>query len=54
MGRNGQWMEQFLQRVRFEVFRERESTFSLEFRSIGPSVLDRARSKAVLRGEGYA
>ena len=34
--------------------RERESSFSLDFRPFGPSHLDGARSKAVLRGEGYA
>ena len=31
----------------FEFFRERESTFSLDFLPFGPSVLDGARSKAV-------
>ena len=41
------WIFDFLER-------ERESTFSLDFRLIGPSVLDGARSKVVLRGEGYA
>ena len=35
------------------IFRERKCSFSLEFRSIGLLVLDGARSKAVLRGEGY-
>ena len=30
------------------------SSFSLDFWPFGPSVLDGARSKAVLRGEGYA
>ena len=34
--------------------RERESGFSLYFPSFGLSVLDGARSKAVLHGEGYA
>ena len=38
----------------FLIFRERESAFSLDFRPIGPSVLDGARSKVALRGEGYA
>ena len=38
----------------FLSFRERESSFSLDFRLFGPSVLDGARSKVVLRGEGYA
>ena len=46
-GKGMQWLE-------FEVFRERDSTFSLGFRPIGPSVLDGARKKVVLRGEGYA
>ena len=41
-------------KVRFEVFRERESTFSLDFRPIGPSVLDGVRNKVALRGKGYA
>ena len=31
--------------------RERESSFSLGFRPIGPSVFDGARRKVVLRGE---
>ena len=35
-------------------FRERRCAFSLDFRPFGPSVLDRARSKVVLQGEGYA
>ena len=30
------------------------SSFSLDLRSFGPSVLDEARSKVVLRGKGYA
>ena len=34
--------------------REKENTFSLRFWPIGPSVLDGARSKVALRGEGYA
>ena len=33
---------------------ERKCVFSLDFRSFGPSVLDGAKSKVVLRGEGYA
>ena len=32
-------------------FRERRNSFSLDLRPLGPSVLDGARSKAVLRGE---
>ena len=38
----------------FYFFRERESTFSLDFRSIGPSDFFEARKKVVLRGEGNA
>ena len=34
-------------------FRERRSSFSLDLWSIGPSIFDGARSKVVLRGEGY-
>ena len=37
----------------FEIFRERESTFSLDFRSFGMSVLDGARSKVDLRGYAW-
>ena len=33
--------------------RERESSFSLDFWPFGSSILDGARSKVVLRGEGY-
>ena len=33
--------------------RERKCDLSLDFPPLGPSVLDGARSKAVLRGEGY-
>ena len=36
------------------ISRERKCSFSLEFRSIGSLVLDGARSKAILRDEGYA
>ena len=39
--------------LRFEVL-ERESVFSLDFSSFGPSVRFGLRSKVVLRGEGYA
>ena len=38
----------------FLFFRERESSFSLDLRPFGPSVLDGARSKVDLHGEGYA
>ena len=38
----------------FIFFRERESTFSLDFRSIGPSDFFGARRKVVLCGEGNA
>ena len=40
--------------LEFSSFRERKSSFPLDFRPFGPSVLDRARSKVDLRGEGYA
>ena len=36
------------------IFKERKSSFSLDLLSFGPSVLDGARSKVDLRGEGYA
>ena len=36
------------------VFRERMTSFSLDSRTFGPSILDGARSKVALRGEGYA
>ena len=36
------------------VFRERMCSFSLGFRPIGPSIFDGAKSKVVIRGEGYA
>ena len=41
------WFFDFLER-------ERESTFSLDFRPFGPLVLDGARSKVTLRGKDYA
>ena len=37
----------------FVIFRERRSSFSLDLRPFGPSVLDGARSKVALRGKGY-
>ena len=40
--------------LRFLKSRERKRAFSLDFLSFGPSVLDGARSKVVLRGEDYA
>ena len=43
--KNGQWAE-------IQIL-ERECGFSLDFLPFGPSVLNGARSKAVLRGEGY-
>ena len=36
-----------------KISRERECAFSLDFRPFGPLVLDGARSKVDLRGEGY-
>ena len=54
MGRNGSggWWSAESEILIF--FRERESTFSLGFRSIRPSVFDGARRKVVLRSDGYA
>ena len=43
-----------VQGLDFLFFRERESSLSLDFRPFGPSILDGARSKVDLRGEGYA
>ena len=43
-----------VQEVGFSSFRERESYFSLNFPSFGPSVHFGSRSKNVLRGEGCA
>ena len=40
--------------VQILSFRERRCAFSLGFRPFGPSVLDEARSKVVLRDGGYA
>ena len=41
-----------MQWVRVFKSRERKCAFSLDFRSIGPSVFDGARRKVVLRGGG--
>ena len=43
----------FYREVQILSFRERRCAFSLGFQPIGPSVLDEARSKVALRGEGY-
>ena len=43
-----------LKKLRFWVFRERESDFSLRSRPIGPSVFNEAKRKVVLRSEDYA
>ena len=43
-----------VQKVVFLKSRERKCAFSLDFRPFGPSVLDGARSKLVLRDKGYA
>ena len=40
--------------ARFFKSRERKCALYLDFRSIGPSVFDRARRKVVLPGEGNA
>ena len=46
--------EQNAQKVGISDSRERKCDFSLDFSAFGPSVLDGARSKVDLRGEGYA
>ena len=40
-------------RLDFVIFRERMSSFPLDWRPFGPLVLDGARSKVHLCGEGY-
>ena len=53
--KNGQKLENDAVGWNFDFLeRERESSFSLDFRPIGPSVFDGVRSKVALRGEGYA
>ena len=47
-------MENLEVRACFKFERERESYFSLNFSSFGPSVRFGPRSKIVLRNEGYA
>ena len=42
-----------VQKVVFLKSRERKCVFSLDFRLFEPSVLNGARSKVALRGEGY-
>ena len=42
-----------LQKLRFWVFRERGSDFSLKSRAIGPSDFFGPRKKVALRGEDY-
>ena len=44
----------FLEREKNEIFKERSSTFSLEFPEIGPSVSDEAKRKVAPHGKGYA
>ena len=51
--KNVQYLESGAVAGQFEIFREREITFSLDFQPFGPSVLDGARSKVALPGEGY-
>ena len=51
--KNVQWLERNGQWLDFLFFRERRSSFSLDFWPFGPSVLDGARSKVDLCGEGY-
>ena len=52
--KNLQYLDSGVMAGQFEIYRERERTFSLGFRPFGPLVLDGARSKVDLRGEGYA
>ena len=40
--------------MEFDFFRERRTSFSLDFWEIRPSAIDRARREVVLRGAGYA
>ena len=54
MGRNGSGWTGRDTVAGFEIFKERESIFSLGFRPFRPSILDGIRGKVVLRGEGYA
>ena len=42
------------ERERCEIFRERSSTFSLEFPAIGPTSSDETRSKVAPHGKDYA
>ena len=52
--KKGQWLE-WIDAVGWLCdFRERMSSFSLDFRPFEPSVLDGARSKVDLQGESYA
>ena len=46
-------LERRCSEVQILSFRERRCAFSLDFRPFEPSVLDGARSKVVLRSEGY-
>ena len=51
---NGQRAGILCSRLTFEVLeRERESSFSLDFLPFGPSVLDGARSKVVVRPKKF-
>ena len=49
-----QWLEITCNSEGFVIFRERRSSFSLDLRPFGQSVLDGVRSKVTLRGKGYA
>ena len=51
VGAGSSFRERVRERER-ERERERDSSFSLDFRPFGPSVLDEAKSKVDLRGEG--
>ena len=44
----------FLQKRKWQLFSERESSFSLEIRVIRPSAVFGTRRRTALRGEGFA
>ena len=44
----------FLQKRKWQLFSERESSFSLEIREIRPSAVFGTRRRTALRGEGFA
>ena len=44
---------EFLQKRKWQLFSERESSFSLEIREIRPSAVFGTRRRTALRGEGF-